>query len=96
MKSRLQSHTERREALVARCAALRSEVRYHAAQVQRSLRAADLAVEAGRALKRRPLFAAVIVGALALVRPGRALRWLSKGFAVYSFVQNIRAVMRRV
>ena len=95
MKSRLQSHTERREALVARCAALRGEARYHAAQLQRSLWAADLALEAGRAIKRRPLVLAAIVSALAIVQPGRALRWLSKGLAAYSFVQNLYAVLRR-
>ena len=95
MKSRLQSHTERREALVARCAALRGEARYHAAQLQRSLWAADLALEAGRAIKRRPLVLAVIVGALTIVQPGRALRWLGKGLAAYSFVQNLYAVLRR-
>jgi len=95
MKSRLRSHAERRESLVARCTLLRGEARYHAAQLQRSLWAADLALEAGRAIKRRPLVLAAIIGALTIAQPARALRWLSKGLAAYSFVQNLYAVLRR-
>ena len=95
MKSRLRSHAERRESLLARCALLRGEARYHAAQLQRSLWAADLALEAGRAIKRRPLVLAAIVGALTIAQPARALRWLSRGLAAYSFVQNLYAVLRR-
>ena len=95
MKSRLRSHAERRESLVARCTLLRGEARYHAAQIQRSLWAADLALEAGRAIKRRPLVLAAIIGALTIAQPARALRWLSKGLAAYSFVQNLYAVLRR-
>jgi hypothetical protein len=95
MKTRLQAHKERREALVARCAALRGEARQHFVQVERSLWVADLAIDAGRALKRRPLVIAVIVGALAVAQPARLLRWLSRGFALYSFVQNVRAALRQ-
>ena len=95
MKTRLQAHKERREALVARCAALRGEARQHFVQVERSLWVADLAIGAGRALKRRPLVVAVIVGALAVAQPARLLRWLSRGFALYSFVQKIRAALRQ-
>jgi len=95
MKSRLRSHAERRQSLVARCTLLRGEARDHAAQLQRSLWAADLAMEAGRAIKRRPLVLAAIIGALTIAQPARALRWLSKGLAAYSFVQNLYAVLRR-
>jgi hypothetical protein len=95
MKTRLQAHEERREALVARCAALRGEARQHFVQVERSLWVVDLAMDAGQALKRRPLVVAAIVGALAVAQPARLLRWLSKGLAAYSFVQNLYAVLRR-
>ena len=95
MKSRLRSHAERRESLVARCTLLRGEARYHAAQLQRSLWAADLALEAGRAIKRRPLVLAAIIGALTIAQPARALRWLCKGMAAYSVVQNLYAVLTR-
>jgi hypothetical protein len=64
-------------------------------QVERSLWVADLAMDAGRALKRHPLAVAAIVGALAIAQPVRVLRWLSRGFALYSFVQNIRAALRQ-
>jgi hypothetical protein len=95
MKSRLRAHIERRKALVARCATLRGEARQQFVQVGRSLWVADLAMDAGRALKRRPLIVAAIVGALVVAQPARILRWLSRGFALYSFVQNIRAMGRR-
>jgi hypothetical protein len=95
MKTRLQSRIERRESLVARSAALRAEALHHSAQLQRSLWIADIAVEAVRALKQRPLIVAAIVGALIALRPGRAVRWLGKGLAIYSFVRNLRKVVRR-
>jgi hypothetical protein len=96
MKRRLHELVEQRRLLVARCAEQRSDIAQYAGPLRRTLRVADIAADAGRALKRRPLLVGAIITSLTVLGPGRAMRWLSKGLAFYSLVRNVRSALRRV
>ena len=85
----------RRRSLVARCAAQREQVAQHAASLQQSLRIADIAMEAGRSIKRHPLLVGAIMSTLAVLGPARTVRWLGKALSGYSLIKDLRTMLRR-
>ena len=95
MRKGLHELVTRRRALVARCAAQREQVAQLAAAVQQPLRFADIAMEAGRSVKRHPLLVGTIMATLAVLGPARTVRWLSKALAGYSFTKDLRTMLRR-
>jgi hypothetical protein len=86
MKSRLRSYRNVANRL-SRDAALRSEA-IPRGSTQRSLWAADLALEAGRAIKRRPSLPPC--RRLMIAQACRALRWLSKGWQHTLRAESVR------
>jgi hypothetical protein len=74
----------RRAALVARSAAQRAQILAQVAPVARKLAAADRVVAALRA---HPLITAIAAACLALIGPGKVLRWALRVVPIYSFLR---------
>ncbi len=80
----------RREWLVSRAAAQRSEVSYTVAHLQNSLRWVDRGFAVGRALRTHPVLA--VAGATLLFRTTRAKRllWAGQLFTVWELFSMVR------
>ncbi len=81
----LRSLKARREALVVRSGLQRKEIGKALAPAQRMVAAGDRAVAALRA---HPVIAAAAAAALALIGPGRWLRWALRAVPIYSFLRR--------
>jgi hypothetical protein len=94
VKTGLQELIERRDTLVARSAAQREELARAVAGVRRGLLPGQLALDAWRLVKARPLLAGLAVGLLVVVRPRRLLTWVSTGLTLYSLAQRLAVALR--
>ncbi|HEV8647567.1 MAG TPA: YqjK family protein [Burkholderiales bacterium] len=92
MSSRIAEIVIRREELIVRAAAQRAQIAAAASRLRPSLWFANLAVRAYRLIKLRPLWAALVLGVLAVAGPRRALRWAYRGVSLYATVVPLAKV----
>jgi hypothetical protein len=91
--TRLQELSDRRRALVARCAEQRTELAAELAKVGRCFRIGHVAQSAARAW---PLVVAAALVPLLLRRPVRMLRWASTALSWYTLAHRLWGVFRSV
>ena len=93
MSSRIAEIVSRREALIERAAAQRAQFAAAASGLRPSLWFANLAVRAYRLVKARPLWAALVLGVVAVAGPRRALRWGYRGVTLFAVVAPLAKVL---
>jgi hypothetical protein len=92
MSSRIGKIVSRREALIVRAAAQRTQIAAAASRLRASLWFANLAMRAYRLVKSQPLWAALALGVLAVAGPRRALRWGYRGVTLFATVASLAKV----
>lgn len=92
MRHPLQTLAQRRETLVLRAQAQRTELQEAVSAVRQRLSFADRTFAFAAKLKRQPVVSGVIVAALfaLLVGPRRGIQWISYAATVYSLVRRVR------
>jgi hypothetical protein len=93
MSSRIAEIVNRREALITRAAAERAQIAAVTSSLGSSLWFANLTVRAYRLVKSRPLWAALVLGVLAVAGPRRALRWGYRGVTLFATVVPLAKVL---
>lgn len=88
-----QALVQRREALIARSAALRERMTRDAAPVAASLERVDHLLDALRWLREHPFVPAVGAAVVALRRPRKAWRWASRAWAVWRGWRRLRRLI---
>lgn len=83
----------RREALLARSAALREGLTRDAASLAPPLRRADRVLETLRWLRARPVLPLAAVAGLALWRPRAAWRWALRGLGLWRTWRSVRRLL---
>lgn len=89
MTGRLMELEARRQQLLLRSARLRRDLAGHGAEIQNSIAFVDRGVAAVRALTSRPT---LLTGALALLlvlKPTRALRWITRGAVATTLLRRV-------
>lgn len=97
MNAHLRELAARREALVARGARERETMREAMRGIRRGLAVADSTLAVIDRIKRKPLIAAIVAAATALLlaRPRRAFKWLSYGLSAYSLIRQLRRIFAK-
>ena len=93
MSSRIAEIVRRREALIVRAGAQRSQFAAAASELRPSMWIANLALRAYRLVKSRPLRAALALGVVAVAGPRRALRWGYGGVTLFAAVLPLARVV---
>jgi len=88
--------TERRRVLVAKAQLQRQVLQEAAADLRHGLAFTDHAFALAARLKRKPVLTALTaVGvAMLVLRPRRALKWISFAATVYPLMRRVRALLR--
>lgn len=91
MSSRTDAHAlqRRREALLARSAALRVQLRHEVAVFEPPLRLADQGLQAVHWLRAHPEWPLAALGAWVVLGPRRALRWALRGFWLWRGLRRL-------
>jgi len=94
MSAHLAELAARREALVARSAQQRAGMREAMRGIRRGLALADRTLSIVDRIKRKPLAAALVAAAIALLlaSPRRTFKWVSYGLSAYSLVRELRRI----
>lgn len=93
MSSRIAGIVNRREALIAGAAAERAQIAAVASSSRQALWFANLTVRAYQLVKSRPLWAALVLGVLAIAGPRRALRWGYRGVTLFATAVPLARVL---
>ena len=90
-----QTLAERREALVARAQAQRTELQAAVNVLRQRLSVADAAFAFAAKLRRQPVVTGVIVAGVValLVSPRRGIKWLSYASTVYALARRVRSLL---
>ena len=90
-----QALVQRREALLARSAALRERMAVDASGLAAPLRPADRVLDALRWVRAHPALPALGAAVVVLWRPRRAWRWAVRGWTLWRGWQRLRRLVRR-
>ena len=88
--------TDRRRALVAKAQLQRQVLQEAAADLRHGLAFTDHALALASRLKRKPVLTVLTAAGLAILvlRPRRALKWISFAATVYPLIRRVRALLR--
>ena len=91
------SLAERHRALVAKAQLQRDVLQEAAADVRHALTFTDHALALAGRLKRKPVLTALIGAGVAMLvlRPRRALKWVSFAATAYSLIRRVRVLLNR-
>lgn len=90
MNEKLSRLAERRERLVAQAAAQRMALAQNIEPWRQPLARADRGLAALRYIKSHPAWIVGGAALLAIVRPGRAGNWLTRGWVAWKMLQKLR------
>lgn len=90
MSQRLIQLAERRERLVARIAAQRSELSRNLFPLKAGCAVADKGLQALRYMQQHPALVAGGVGMLVAMRPRKAFAWLKRGWLAWRMIKKLR------
>jgi hypothetical protein len=91
--SHKQQLQERRLALIARSEQQRQDLICQSAQIHHELRFVELGVRAGRALRAKPIYIAIAVAGLLIIKPKRALSLAQKGISAWRLWQQFSPLL---
>lgn len=89
MSGRAQHLAHRRESLRLRAAAQRAELAYDIGIIQQRLGRIDQVVNTVRRIGRKPFLIGAAAAVLALVGPGRLMRWGTRGFLAVNTARTL-------
>ena len=92
--NRAQQLVHRRESLRLRAAAQRAELAYAVGQIEQKLGRVDRTIDAIRRVSTRPLVLGGVAAVLALVGPGRLLRWGMRGLLAANTARRLLKAWR--
>jgi hypothetical protein len=88
MSARETQLANRRAKLIARSSAQRAQLAGQAADLGRSLGGVERGISVARHLTARPLLLGAAAAALLVVRPGKAIKWITRGALITSMVRK--------
>jgi hypothetical protein len=86
--------SERRESLRQRCEAERQQLAREAEAIEANLGRIDRGVRLTRAVFSKPALVTASVAAVTMLGPGRTLRVLTRGLAIWSTVRRVAKLFR--
>jgi hypothetical protein len=91
--SRKQKLQEHRLTLLARSQQQRQDLIWQAAQIHHELRFVELGVRAASALRAKPIYIAIAVAGLLIIKPKRALSLAQKGISAWRMWQRFSPIL---